>query len=54
MGDDDSIKDDNVTDKTERDSDGVLVTVIRCGEGGSVETTDDDTTTRDVGVITVP
>jgi hypothetical protein len=36
----------------ERDDDGVLITDIGRGEGGSVETIDDDTTIRDVEIIT--
>jgi len=51
MGDEDSVKDDNETEEIERDNDGVLITDTGPG-GGSVETTDDDTTIRDVGVIT--
>jgi hypothetical protein len=52
MGDEDSVKDDNVTNEAESDNDGVLVTDIGRGEAGSVETTDDETTPTDVGVIT--
>jgi len=51
MGDEDSVKDDNETEEIERDDDGVLIADIGPG-GESVETTDNDTTVRDVGVIT--
>jgi hypothetical protein len=49
-GDEDSVKEDNVTDKTERDNKGVLLVETGRGEGVNVET--ERTTARDVGVIT--
>ena len=51
MGDEDSVKEDNVTDEIERDDEGGALLAIGRGEGRG-EAAEVDTTASDVGVMT--